>query len=109
VLSNSNQPGELFVVVVYRAPSGNFLQFVNNLDRVLNTIHRSGVEFIVCGDINVNHLKDSFKKKQLNALLLSFNLFSIIDFPTTIQNNSVSLIDNIFIDNSHFGRYLSTL
>jgi hypothetical protein len=35
------------IVAVYRAPPGNFLQFLNNLDRVLNTIHRSGVEFIV--------------------------------------------------------------
>jgi exonuclease III len=75
------------IVAVYSAPSGNFLQFLDNLDRVLNTIHRSGVEFIECGDINVNYLKDNFKKKQLNTLLLSFNLFSIIDFPTRIQNN----------------------
>jgi hypothetical protein len=37
----------IYIVAVYRAPSGNFLQFLNNLNRVLNTIHISGVEFIV--------------------------------------------------------------
>jgi hypothetical protein len=78
------------IVAVYRAPSGNFSQFLNSLDRALNTIYSSSVEFIVCGDINVNYLKDSSKKKQLNTLLLSFNLFSIIEFLTRSQNNSVS-------------------
>jgi hypothetical protein len=96
----------IYIIAVYRAPSGNFVEFLNSLDRVLNTFYSSGVEFIVCGDINIDYLKDSFKKKQLNSLLLSFNLFSIIDFPTRSQNNSVSLIDNIFIDNSHVGGYL---
>jgi exonuclease III len=94
------------IVAVYRAPSGNFLQFLNSLDRVLNTIYSSGVEFIVCGDININYLQDSPRKKQLNSLLLSFNLFPIIDFPTRNQSNSVSLIDNIFIDYSQLGKYL---
>jgi hypothetical protein len=38
-------------------------------------------------------------------MLLSFNLFSIIDFSTRNKNNSISLID-IFIDYSHSGNYL---
>jgi hypothetical protein len=45
-------------------------------------------------------------KKQLNTLLLSFNLFSILDFPTKSYNNSISLIDNIFIDHFQSGKYL---
>jgi hypothetical protein len=36
---------------------------------------------------------------------LSFNLFSIIDFPTRSQNNSVLLIDYVFIDYSQVGKY----
>jgi hypothetical protein len=93
------------IVAIYRAPSGNFVHFLNSLDRELNTICGSGVEFIICGDININHLQDTLKKKQLTLILFSFNLFSIIDFPTRSQNNSVSLIDNIFIDYSQVGKY----
>jgi hypothetical protein len=37
---------------------------------------------------------------------LSFNLFSIIDFPTRNENSSISLIDSIFIDYPHSGKYL---
>jgi exonuclease III len=93
------------IVAIYRRPSGNFVHFLNSLDRVLNTICGPGVEFIICGDININYLQDTPKKKQLNSLLLSFNIFSIIDFPTRSQNNSVSLIDNIFIEYSQVGKY----
>jgi hypothetical protein len=68
------------------------LQFLNSLDTALNAIYSSGIEFIACGDININYLKDIPIKKQLDTLLLSFDLFSITDFPTRSQNNSISLI-----------------
>jgi hypothetical protein len=73
--------------------------------RVLNTIYCPSVEFIICGDINIDYLKDSSRKKQLNTLVLSFNLFSIIDFPTRSQNKFASLIDNIFINYTPSGKY----
>jgi hypothetical protein len=40
------------IVTIYRAPSGKFSQFLNSLDRALNTIYHPGIEFIVCGDKN---------------------------------------------------------
>jgi hypothetical protein len=51
------------IVAIYRAPSGNFSQFLNSVDRALNTIYHPGIEFIVCGDININYLIDSPEKK----------------------------------------------
>ena len=59
----------------------------------------------MCGDVNVNCLQDSDKKSQLNALLNSYNLFSIVQFPTRIYRNSVSAIDNIFIDTTEIDTY----
>lgn len=55
-------------------------------------------EFIICGDININYLVDTYRKSQLNSLLISYNLFDPVDFPTIIQNTTISAIDNIFID-----------
>jgi hypothetical protein len=94
------------IIAVYRASYGNFVQFLNILDRVLNTIYCPSVDFIICGDINIDYLKDSSRKKQLNTLLLCFNPFSMVDFPTRSQNKSASLIDNIFIDCTQSGKYL---
>jgi exonuclease III len=93
------------VIAIYRAPTGNFVQFLSVLDRILSSIYYPGLEIVICGDINVNYLNVSSRKKQLNTLLLTYNLSSIVNFPTRSQNNSVSLIDNIFIDNSHSGKY----
>jgi hypothetical protein len=38
-------------------------------------------------------------------LLSSYNLYSIVHFPIRIQNNSISAIDNIFIDLYIAGNY----
>jgi hypothetical protein len=40
-----------------------------------------------------------------NALLFTYNLASIVNFPTRIQSNSRSVIDNIFIDISEMENY----
>ena len=51
---------------------------------------------------------ESKKKNQLDNLLLSYNLTSIINFPTRVQNTSATAIDNIFIDISQFENYNTT-
>jgi hypothetical protein len=44
------------------------------------------------------------KKNQRDNILQSFNLSSIVNFPTRIGPNSFSTIDNIFIDNSYLNK-----
>jgi hypothetical protein len=55
----------------------------------------------VNGDININYLLQSVKKSQLQHLVLSYNLSSIINFPTRIKNNSATATD-MFLDISQF-------
>jgi hypothetical protein len=38
-------------------------------------------------------------------LLFSFNLYSTVNFPTKIYNNSITAIDNIFIDKVKYENY----
>jgi hypothetical protein len=91
--------------MVYRAPSGNFTHFLHKLDMILKSSYCSKIEFIICRDINVDYLSDNNRKNQLNSLLISYKLFSTVNFPTRIQNNSCSAIDNIFIDYSRLGTF----
>jgi len=51
-----------------------------------------------CFEININYLNDNQNKQALNSLLTSYSLYSILDFPTRIHNNSHTVIDNIFIN-----------
>ena len=64
------------------------------------------MQFVICGDVNVNHLAHTSRRKTLDALLYSFNLSSIVYFPTRLQNKSATVIDNIFIDTSKFANYV---
>jgi hypothetical protein len=60
---------------------------------------------IVCGDFNVNYLVDDKKKQLLNGLLQTFNLFSVVHFPTRICSTTQTLVDNIFIDTTKIDNY----
>jgi len=76
------------------------------INTILQSLYTPRLHFIICGDIIINYLNESEKKKgQLDNLLPSYNLTSIINFPTRIQNTSATAIDNIFIDVSQFEGY----
>jgi hypothetical protein len=55
---------------------------------------------LICGDVNVNYLLESYHKAQLSTLLNTFNVTHMISFPTRIYYSKGSAIDNIFIDNT---------
>ena len=96
----------IIVVTVYRSPAGDIDYFLNNLEEALNHIHKNTVDIILCGDFNINYLNDKQDKQALNYLLTSYSLYSIIDFPTRIFNNSQTIIDNIFINKFKNENYL---
>ena len=72
------------------------------------TLYTLTLQIIICGDININYLMERKKKNQLDNLLLSYNLTSIINFPMRIQNTYATAIDNIFNDISQFESYTTT-
>ena len=89
---------EICVITICRSPFGNFQYFIDNLEKILRLIYCNNVEIIICGDININYLTDSTHKQLQDSLLASYGLCSTVKFPTKIQNNSHSAIDNIFIN-----------
>jgi len=86
------------IVTIYRAPSGNFNSFITKLDTILRKLYISTLESIIYSDININYFTDSEKNSQLEPLLQTYNLKSTVDFPTRIQKNSITTIDDNFID-----------
>jgi exonuclease III len=94
-----------YIIAIYRAPSGNFDSFITKLDTILRKLYTVTTEFIICGDINIDYSVDSNRKNQLEALLRTYNLTSIVKFPTRTQKHSATTIDNIFIDVSKMRDY----
>ena len=79
--------------------------FLKILDEILKSFYRAGSKLILCGDINVDYLAEDEKKRQLNAMLLTYNLVSIVHFPTRTQGSSSTATDNIFLDTNTFPNY----
>ncbi len=88
----------IVIITVYKSPTSNITYFIHNLEAAVNQVYNNAVNMILCGDFNINYLTDNQNKQALNSLLNSYSLYSIIEFPTRIHNNSNSTIDKIFIN-----------
>ena len=89
---------QLIILCVYRAPSGNFHQFLRLFEIMLMPLYRPKTEFVICGDVNIDYLSDSYRK-QLSQLLGTYNILHTANFPTRFKNNYNSAIANIFVNN----------
>jgi endonuclease/exonuclease/phosphatase family metal-dependent hydrolase len=85
---------------IYRSPTGNFTDFLNQSESILDNTYKTSTNLILFGDLNINYLNDNSRKHLLDSLLASFSLFSTVKFPTRNFNNSCTLIDNIYT-NTH--------
>jgi hypothetical protein len=65
---------DLIISSLYRAPTGDFNQFIKNLDDALIHVYKPKAEFLVCGNINTDYLIENNRKKQLDSLLTTYNL-----------------------------------
>ena len=75
------------IMAVCRALTGNFNLFLNRLDDIIKTFHKVDLQLIICGDINIDYLTGNDKKKrQLDAVLLTYNLSATVYFPTRSQD-----------------------
>ena len=88
----------LHIMVVYRAPKGDFNYFLNRLDDSIKSIYKTNLNLILCGEINIDYLLENDRKKQLDSMLQTYNLTAIVHFPTRSQGRSITMIDNIFLD-----------
>jgi hypothetical protein len=93
---------KLIVLSLYRAPTGNFNQVIKNVDDDLKHLYKlvAEAELLICGDIKTDYLIESNRKRQLASLLAIYTLLHTVNFATRIQNNSSTVIDNIFVDDS---------
>lgn len=101
----------IYILSIYRSPTGNLMHFINDTDTILNHISKSNIEVIMCGQLNVNYLADKCNKhQQLENLLATYNLISAVQFATRIISRTNSAVDNnTFVDISHIRKYTACL
>jgi exonuclease III len=93
---------KITVVCIYRAPNGSFREFLSKLELVIQKLSMKGRWLILCGDWNLNFLRENVKLNELKSLLQVYNLVNTVDLPTRITKNTKSLIDVIIINNSNY-------
>jgi endonuclease/exonuclease/phosphatase (EEP) superfamily protein YafD len=99
------QSYKLCIMTIYRSPTGDFQYFIDTLEQILDNIHHSFNDIILCGDFNINYYINSAFKLSLDSLLASYGLVSIVTFPTRIQKISQTIIDNIFLNTLQFNKF----
>jgi exonuclease III len=75
-----------------------FIYFLRNLEFVIQNLPSKRKKLILCGDWNINFMKESAKLHDIKNILLMYNLINIVMTPTTITENTKSLLDVIIIN-----------
>jgi len=96
---------KLFILSVYRPPGPLNDEFILNLDSALSSIP-TNAEFVLLGDFNVNFQDGRFStqlnsKQKLVRLANIYHLEQLIVEPTRVAESSSTLIDLLFVKNSH--------
>ena len=60
---------------------GDFTNFLTQLGLIMQKLYSNKYNIIIRGDVNVNYLTDN-RRSQLDAVLHSYNLVGIVEFPT---------------------------
>lgn len=88
---------DVIVGVIYRPPNTDIRLFNDSLSEIIHRIHNNKLIYLL-GDFNINLLNTDNHPatSEFVELMYSFSLFPLISKPTRIQQNSATLIDNIF-------------
>jgi len=52
----------IYVICIYRSPTGNFIRFIRVIDTILNQLSKPNIEIILCGDMNIGYLDENCYK-----------------------------------------------
>ena len=53
---------QLIILSLYRAPTGDFKQFIKKIDDALKYLYKPKAKLLICGDINTDYLIESNRK-----------------------------------------------
>ena len=101
---NRPKAQKLLVCTCYRAPNTSLPVFIVNVTAALAKLS-DDIELIILGDLNVDYGNKQKANLLLKSKLQNFanlhNLDQLIECPTRVTVNNASLIDLIFVNNSH--------
>jgi len=85
----------IIVICIYRSPDGKIDTFFNKLEMIIKKLIVKHKTLIMCGDWNINFLQTSPHTRDLNNLLLRYNLKHTVNIPTRIIKTTATLLDAV--------------
>jgi exonuclease III len=82
----------LCILAIYRSPSNNYDNFLDQIELMLHRICIRNVTMILCGDFNVNYMKDCNKKVKLDDVLAPLISRVLFHFPLELEQSRLPLI-----------------
>ena len=89
---------KIIIVSCYRPPGSCFDQFLTRLETMLHDIYNSENKFIICGDFNMDPLRDNSCFNRLANVLLSFDVVIQNKAFTRVTETGGSCIDHVYSD-----------
>ena len=90
----------VIIAAVYKPPNVSTKIFTENMEKILNIIHKENKYAYFLGDYNINTLNELLCKSSLTQdfinLMASYSYNKLICMPTRVINSSSSLLDNIY-------------
>ena len=86
---------------VYRSPNSNVSKFTKHLDALLDIANKEHKSLLLCGDFNIDTLKNTTSSQNMLTTIAACNFEALITRPTRTTNHSSSCIDNIIMNISH--------
>jgi exonuclease III len=83
----------VIVICIYRSPDGKIDTFLNKSELIVQKLMVKCKTLILCGDWNVNFLQTNSHTRELNNLLLQYNLKHVVNVPTRITKTTATLLD----------------
>ena len=102
----------ILIGVCYRAPHVPMNAFLEEMHRLLEDIIKLNLQTYLIGDFNINTLRShtglNKTTTEFSNFLLSYFYYPLINKPTSVVNDSRSLIDNMYTNIAQCGDICST-
>ena len=91
-----------FIGALYRHPNFNFKDFQVSLERTIEKLNLHNSIFYICGDVNINLLKENSNTsvQAYKNSLHSLGCSQLIRYATRISPSSSTLLDHIYTNNT---------
>ncbi len=106
---NLKQARKTVIGSIYRAPDGNVVDGIHELEKCLEKIANPALDMVILGDMNIDLIKNNAQTKTLNNFFKKSMLEQVITGATRVTSKSMSLIDHIYINNNNLYSHRGSL